>query len=82
MHVNVAVAESDTEPQASTEYADLKRRIQALGLLKRQPGYYAAKFVFTGGLLAAAVVLLAVSGNNPWVRLAEAAFLAFVITTP
>ncbi len=80
MHVNVvaAAAEYQPNPQASNEYAELKRRIQALGLLKRQPDYYAAKFAITGGLLGAALVLLAVSGNNPWIRLAEAAFLAFV----
>lgn len=81
MHVNVAAAaaESQPNPQASGEYADLKRQIQALGLLKRQPGYYAVKFAITGGLLGLALLALTHSEGGPWVRLAEAAFLAFVI---
>src|SRR5712692_5784474 len=66
-------------PQGASDYAELKRRILALGLLKRQPGYYVAKFAITGGLLAAGVLALVVSPNDPWLRLAEAAFLAFVI---
>jgi fatty acid desaturase len=81
MHVNLMAAAADHQPNlsASNEYAELKRRIQALGLLNRQPGYYAAKFSITGLLLTAAVVLLLISENSPWIRLAEAAFLAFVI---
>jgi fatty acid desaturase len=81
MHLNVAAATAEHQPipQASNEYAELKRQIQALGLLKRQPGYYAAKFAITGGLLAVALFVLTISGSEPWVRLAEAAFLAFVI---
>jgi fatty acid desaturase len=76
MHVNLAAVAAEHQP---SEYAELKREIVALGLLKRQPGYYALKFAITAGLLAAAVVSLVVSGNDPLIRLAEAAFLAFVI---
>src|ERR1700704_34071 len=81
MHVTVAAATADYEPNvpASSEYADLKRQIQALGLLQRQHGYYAAKFVITGGLLAGTLFFLAVSPNDPWLRLAEAALLAFAV---
>ena len=80
MHVNLMAAATDNQPipQASTEYAELKRQIQGLGLLKRQPGYYTAKFVITGGLLGLAILAMTMSGNDPWIRLAEAAFLAVV----
>jgi fatty acid desaturase len=77
MQVNLVAAAAN--PQSPNEYAELKRQIQALGLLKRQPAYYAAKFAFTAGLLGAAVFALIASGDSPWIRLAEAAFLAFVI---
>jgi fatty acid desaturase len=66
-----------TQPRASTEYADLKRQVQALGLLRRQPGYYAAKFVAIVALLAIAGAGLVLAGSNPWLRLLDAAFLAF-----
>ena len=62
---------------AASEYADLKRTVQSLGLLKAQPRYYVFKFALTGGLLAVAVLAIAVSSNDLWVRLVEAAFLAF-----
>ncbi len=81
MHVDLAAstAEFPSGPQGLNDYAELKRRIVALGLLNRQPGYYASKFAVTGGLLAAGVFALVFSGNDPWLRLAEAAFLAFVV---
>jgi fatty acid desaturase len=81
MHLTDAAVAADLQPnpQASGEYAELKRRIQALGLLKRQPGYYIAKFVITGGLLGLAITAMTISGNDPWIRLAEAAFLAVAI---
>ena len=81
MHIDLAAvaAEPHPSPQGLNDYAELKRRIVALGLLKRQPGYYAVKFAITGGLLAVGVFALIAGGSNPWLRLAEAAFLAFVV---
>ena len=66
------------QPRASTEYADLKRQVQALGLLRRQPGYYTAKFAAIAALLSIAGVGLVLADANPWLRLLDAAFLAFV----
>src|SRR5438876_2420048 len=74
-----AAAEPESHPYSLNEYAELKRRIQALGLLKKQPGYYATKFGITGVLLCAALYVPVASGNNLGIRLAEAAFLAFVV---
>ena len=81
MHVDLAALAAEPQPNSlgTNDYAELKRRILALGLMKRQPGYYAAKFVITGGLLLAGVLALVVSANDPWLRVAEAVFLAFVI---
>ena len=81
MHVDLAAATADNplSPPGVNDYAELKRRIVALGLMNRQPGYYLVKFAITAGLLSAAVLALVVSGNDPWLRLAEAAFLAFVV---
>jgi fatty acid desaturase len=59
------------------DYAELKRLVQARGLLKRQPAYYVVKFALTGGLLGLALFALVFSANDPWMRVAEAAFLAF-----
>src|ERR1700716_3588230 len=81
MHVDLAALAAEPQPNSlgTNDYAELKRRILALGLMKRQPGYYAAKFVITGGLLVAGGLALVVSANDPWLRVAEAFFLAFVI---
>src|SRR6266849_5278089 len=81
MQANLVAVAADNQPnlQATNDYAELKRQILALGLMKRQPGYYAAKFAITGGLLAIGLYALAYSGSDAWIRLAEAAFLAFVV---
>jgi fatty acid desaturase len=68
-----------TYTTTSGDYAELKRLIQARGLLKRQYAYYIGKFAITGGLLVLALAALIFSGNDPWLRVAEAAFLAFVV---
>jgi fatty acid desaturase len=74
-----AAIEPPAQTRASAEYAELKRLVQARGLLRRQPGYYTTKFAVTGGLLCVAVLALIVSGNDAWIRLVEAAFLGFVV---
>jgi hypothetical protein len=68
-----------TNTTTSGDYAELKRLVQARGLLKRQYGYYVGKFAITGGLLGLALAALIFSSNDPWIRVAEAAFLAFVV---
>jgi fatty acid desaturase len=77
--INHETAKSPIPPTTSGDYAELKRLVQARGLLKRQPGYYLAKFATIGGLLSLALLALVFSGNEPWIRVAEAAFLAFVV---
>lgn len=42
----------------STDYAELKQRIKAAGLLDRQPLYYTSKFITNIALFAAAIALL------------------------
>src|ERR687889_2779681 len=61
----------------NNQYAQLKHLIKKNGLLDRQPAYYAAKTVFTLGLLAVSLALLFVLGDT-WFQLLNAAYLAFV----
>lgn len=61
------------------EYAVLKTRIQAEGLLKTQPGYYIMKFAVAFGLLAASILVF-VFVDLFWIQLLNAVFLAFVFT--
>ena len=74
------VSEPRPDPlSASGEYAELKRLVQARGLLDRQYGYYIGKFAITGGLLSLALIAMIFSPTELWLRLAEAAFLGFVV---
>ncbi len=60
------------------DYADLKRRVYAQGLMNRQYGYYARKGAVTAALLAVGLGVLLVGAGTWWVRLVDAVFLAFV----
>ena len=59
------------------QYAALKQRVRAAGLLARQPGYYTGKLVLTLALLALSVLLL-VSVSCIWLQLFNALLLAAV----
>ena len=61
------------------EYAELKSLINQRGLLDKQLGYYAYKFVSTLGLLALSLAILAFV-DTLWVQLVNAVFMAFVFT--
>ena len=73
MHANLVDVGAETQPnpqgvylQGLNDYAELKRRILALGLLKRQPRYYAAKFAITLPLLGPTIriwIFLSVIGS-------------------
>ena len=60
------------------DYLSLKKQIIDAGLLERQYGYYTYKIIFTFGLLALSIFLLA-SLENSAVQLLNAGFLAFVL---
>ncbi|HEV3235097.1 MAG TPA: acyl-CoA desaturase [Candidatus Dormibacteraeota bacterium] len=64
-----AVGESD--------YAVLKKRVQAAGLLRKRPGYYAIVISANAALVALGVAVL-VLVHNPWLRVLDAAFLGLV----
>ena len=61
------------------EYAQLKRLVKSAGLLDKNPGRYAVKMVVTMSLLALSVAVLT-SVDSVWIQMANAAFLAFIIT--
>jgi fatty acid desaturase len=60
-----------------SEYATLLRQVKNAGLLDRRRGYYIAKMIVTGSLLAAGWAGFVVLGDSWW-QLLVAAFLAFV----
>ena len=62
-----------------SEYAELKRRIKAQGLLQKQPLHYAGLALPIIGLLALGIAVL-VLVDSLWIQLLNAAFLAFVFT--
>ena len=61
------------------DYAELKRRIVAAGLLEKQPGYYVFNVAVRLTLLGTSIALLFII-NTLWLQLLNAAFLAFAFT--
>ena len=55
----------------------LKRRVQAAGLLRKQPWYYALVIAANSAMLALCLVLLVIL-HNPWLLALDAAFLGWV----
>jgi fatty acid desaturase len=74
---NLDVLSGTAEAPTGSDYAELRRIIKDKGLLNKQPAYYAYKFIFTLGLLAASIAFLALV-DNFWWQLLNAAFLALV----
>jgi fatty acid desaturase len=73
------VASTSGDRRAVTDYAVLKERLRRRGLFARQPRYYVAKIGLTLALLGLSVAVL-VLARSLWLRLLDAAFLAFVDT--
>jgi fatty acid desaturase len=74
---NVAVAEGTENTAQTNIYPELRQLIKEQGLLNRQPLYYTYKIISTLSLLALSITFLVIV-DNPWLQLANAAFLAFV----
>ena len=73
-------ASAEPSPRSSNnEYAELKRRIKAKGLLEKQPRYYASVALVIFGLLALSIAVLLLV-DSLWVQLLNALLLAFVFT--
>ena len=66
-------------PSQPDEYAELRRLIEARGLLKKQPAFYAYMITQTVGLLALGIALLALT-DGLWLHLLSAVLMAFVFT--
>jgi fatty acid desaturase len=67
------------QPDKERDYADLKRRIVAAGLLDKQLGYYVWNTISRLALLAASITVLFLV-DNFWLQLLNAGFLAFAFT--
>ena len=65
--------------RTGSDYAVLSRQITATGLMRRRPGYYAARITIVVGLYAAGWAAFAWLGDS-WYQLLVAAFLAVVFT--
>ena len=68
-----------TRPTNESEYAELKRRIKANGLLRSQPTYYFLRFSVSLALFALAVAVVLTAGQT-WTLLIGAAIAAFAFT--
>jgi fatty acid desaturase len=78
-HLEVAEAVATGRHAAPrTEYAELKRSVEAHGLLVPQPTYYVAKLAVNAALLGVALFGLRLAADNPWWWCAELVFLTFV----
>jgi fatty acid desaturase len=64
---------------ANGDYAELRRRVRAAGLLESQDAYYTMKFVASFALFGAAI-LLALLIDHPALLLADAVLFAFAST--
>ncbi len=58
----------------ASDFTELKRRIQAAGLLDRRPGWYLARCAALAGCYAAGFALLAALGHSWWQLLLAAGF--------
>jgi fatty acid desaturase len=67
----------DRRAVAASDFAELQRRINAAGLLRRRPGYYAVRLTVVSLLLIGGWTAFALVGASWW-TLAVAAFLAVV----
>lgn len=61
----------------NNEYGELKKLIEAEGLLNKQPLYYTYKVIATIGFLALSLTCLVII-DSFWIQLLNAVFLAFV----
>ncbi|KUL32607.1 fatty acid desaturase family protein [Actinoplanes awajinensis] len=62
-------------PHSGSDFAELNRRINALGLMRRRPAYYAVRLTVVGLLVIAGWTAFAVIGESWW-NLVTAVFLA------
>ena len=72
-----ATDERGSASVSANDYAVLKRRIQAAGLLRKQPSYYALVIATNSALLLVCVALM-VLVHNPWLRVLDAVFLGVI----
>jgi fatty acid desaturase len=67
--------ERPPRPAAGSDFAELSRRINALGLLRRRPGYYAVRLTVVALMVIGGWAAFFLVGSSWW-TLAVAAFLA------
>jgi fatty acid desaturase len=70
--------EASRNAPARNEYVELKRIVEASGLLNPQPRYFVAKIAVNAVLLGLGLSGLRLASLGPWWMLAAAVFLSFV----
>ena len=68
---------AEREPQSGKDYAELKRRVKAAGLLERQSGYYVFKFSMMVLLMAVGLSVIFLT-DNIWLLVLDAVYMGFV----
>ena len=74
---SIAIAQPASPKPAASPYAELKRRVEAAGLMRKRPGYYSLMLVTNTLLFATCFAVLALTKHVWWTILA-AAVLGFV----
>ncbi|SDK70651.1 Fatty acid desaturase [Glycomyces sambucus] len=77
MTMTLPAPEAPTAERTGSDFAQLSRRINAAGLMRRRPGYYVIRFALTGAVFIGGWVAFAMLGNTWW-QLLTAVFLAIV----
>ncbi|GAA2291351.1 acyl-CoA desaturase [Glycomyces scopariae] len=77
MTMTLPAPEAPTAERTGSDFAQLSRRINAAGLMRRRPGYYVIRFALTGAVFIGGWVAFAMLGNTWW-QLLTAVFLAVV----
>ncbi|PRY61925.1 fatty acid desaturase family protein [Glycomyces artemisiae] len=68
---------AEAPQRTGSDFAQLSRRINAAGLMRRRPAYYIVRFALTGAVFIGGWVAFAMIGNTWW-QLLTGVFLAIV----
>ncbi|GLU50383.1 fatty acid desaturase family protein [Nocardiopsis ansamitocini] len=74
-----AAGTRDRSGRSGSDFAELSRRVNGAGLLKRRPWYYTARFILVGALFVGGWTAFVLIGDSWW-QILVAAFLAVVFT--
>ncbi|WP_307792830.1 fatty acid desaturase family protein [Glycomyces niveus] len=65
------------DSKAGSDFAELSRRVRAVGLMSHRPGYYTLRFMLVGAVFAASWTGFVLIGDT-WIQMLMAVFMAIV----